>query len=91
MNGLKPLLHNVGRAHVRFAARDFKPEYWNVFHSALKAALAGHIAAVTTLTEEDRVEAVEAWHRLSDFIVYQMRRGYLDGLTEAGNIETSSL
>ena len=81
MNGLKPLLNNIGRAHVRFAKRGFQSEHWDVFQSAMKAALAGHIAALTTLTEQDRVEAVQVWHILSDYIVYQMRKGFLDGKT----------
>jgi hypothetical protein len=88
MERLQPILYNVGRAHVRFAERGFRPGYWNVVHSAIKSALAGHIAALSTLTKQDRAEAVDVWHLLSDYIVRQMRRGYIDGL--AGNATGSS-
>jgi hypothetical protein len=81
MDGLKPLLNNIGRAHVRFAARGFRSEHWDVFDSAMKAALAGHIAGLTTLTVQDRPEAVQVWHLLSDYIIFQMRKGFLDGKT----------
>jgi hypothetical protein len=83
VDGMKALLNNVGRAHVRYTERGFRPEYWDVFHSAMKAALSSHIAALTTLTKEDRVETVEVWHVLSDYIVYQMRKGYLNGIRDS--------
>jgi hemoglobin-like flavoprotein len=80
MDSLKSLLNNLGRKHVRFAARGFRPEHWDVFRSAMNSALAGHMAALPTLTDQDRAEAVEAWHVLSDYIVYQMQKGFSDGL-----------
>jgi hypothetical protein len=83
MDRVQPLLYNVGRAHIHFAARGFRPEYWDLSQGAIKSALAGHIASLSTLTDQDRVEAVEAWHSLADYIVYQMRKGYMDALADA--------
>uniref|UniRef100_A0A914WTZ6 Globin family profile domain-containing protein n=1 Tax=Plectus sambesii TaxID=2011161 RepID=A0A914WTZ6_9BILA len=90
MDRLQPLLYNVGRAHIRFADRGFRPEYWDVFHSAIKSAMAGHIASLTTLTDEDRAEAVKVWRMLTDYVVYQMRKGYMDGLEAKGGAIGSS-
>uniref|UniRef100_A0A914W5B3 Globin family profile domain-containing protein n=1 Tax=Plectus sambesii TaxID=2011161 RepID=A0A914W5B3_9BILA len=80
MDRLRPLLYNVGRVHVRFAERGFRPEYWNVFEEAMESSLAGHIAALDCLTDEDRQEAIKVWRILARYIIHQMRKGYLDGL-----------
>lgn len=91
MERLRPLLYDIGRIHVRFAQRGFKPEYWDVFHNAIKYAMASHIASLSTLTDQDRAEAVDVWRMLSDYVVFQMRRGYMDELEAPSGTITSSL
>jgi hypothetical protein len=83
MERLQPILDEIGRAHVRFTARGFRHEYWDVFEQAMAASIAGHIAALDVLNDEDRRDAHLTWRTMSQYIIWQMRKGFLDGMREA--------
>jgi len=92
MERLQKHLYTIGEKHVNFAARGFKPEYWDIFLDAMEVALAEHIAALANFDEQQRRDATRMWRRLSLFIISHMKLGYFDRMirVEAGEEEMPS-
>ncbi|KAH7695607.1 Protein GLB-18 b, partial [Aphelenchoides avenae] len=77
---LVPHLFKVGERHVKFAARGFVPEHWDIFLDAMEVALADHIASIKNLDDYQRKEAVHVWRRLSFFLITHMKHGFFTEL-----------
>ncbi|CAD5210817.1 unnamed protein product [Bursaphelenchus xylophilus] len=77
MNDLAPYLYDIGRRHVKFAARGFKPEYWDLFLDAMEFALTDHITSLKTIDDdEQRAKALQVWRRLAFYIITHLKRGF---------------
>ncbi|KAH7718024.1 CRE-GLB-18 protein [Aphelenchoides avenae] len=71
-----PYLNDIGKRHVKFADRGFKPSHWDIFENAIAFSLEEHIGSLNGLTLEDKALAIGLWKQLAQFIVTHMKHGY---------------
>lgn len=71
-----PYLAQIGRLHVKFVPNGFDPSYWNVFETAIQAAMRKHVEMRTQLDEKTKIMAIEAWVLLAHYIIDRMRDGF---------------
>ncbi|CAD5207519.1 unnamed protein product [Bursaphelenchus okinawaensis] len=76
MNDLAPYLSDIGRRHVKFAERGFKPEYWDLFLDAMEHSLSDQINSIQSIDDTKRAKAVQVWRRLAFYIITHLKRGF---------------
>ncbi len=72
------LLYRVGVAHRKYAGRGFKPSHWAHFQSAIEIAMTNQMNDIPGLSEQEKVDAIEAWKFISLYLMRKMKRGFLD-------------
>uniref|UniRef100_A0A914E7U4 Globin family profile domain-containing protein n=1 Tax=Acrobeloides nanus TaxID=290746 RepID=A0A914E7U4_9BILA len=78
MNGLSKYLYSIGERHVKFAARGFKPEYWDIFQDAIEYSLTDHIGSLEDFDEKQKADAIAAWRKLALYVITHLKRGFND-------------
>lgn len=76
-------LFQLGEKHRAFAERGFKPEYWNIFETAVVHVMTNEINNnFPNIKPEDRQTAIDSWSIVCKYIITGMKFGfYQDHLT----------
>uniref|UniRef100_A0A914XC63 Globin family profile domain-containing protein n=1 Tax=Plectus sambesii TaxID=2011161 RepID=A0A914XC63_9BILA len=70
MDGISAHVQDLGRKHVLFQSRGFKPQYWDIFAESLTECAIDWEGGVRCR------EAMAAWRILIAFVIDQMRLGF---------------
>ncbi|KRZ91441.1 hypothetical protein T08_7435 [Trichinella sp. T8] len=69
-------LYKLGETHRRFALKGFTPTHWKGFVIAVRVAMRRAVEAMPNLTPAECETAIEAWDKLSRYVVHRMEEGY---------------
>uniref|UniRef100_A0A914E7N9 Globin family profile domain-containing protein n=1 Tax=Acrobeloides nanus TaxID=290746 RepID=A0A914E7N9_9BILA len=84
-------LQKIGEKHVQYAHRGFKPIFWDIFLDALEKGLSNHIHSFKQIDDKILQETIIVWRKLANFIISNMKRGYVQQLVKDFKEQDGSL
>ncbi|GMS99778.1 hypothetical protein PENTCL1PPCAC_21953, partial [Pristionchus entomophagus] len=80
LDKMEGFLYDIGQRHVQYAARGFKPQYWDDFQDAMQVALTNRMNNLPVMAKHDRERVIVIWRDIALHIIVHMKEGYNDGL-----------